>query len=37
MDVGFKFNNQETGLTNADTEACLHGMTIRGLISDCCF
>lgn len=31
MDVVFKFYIQQTGLTTADTEACLHGMTTDGM------
>ena len=30
MDIVFKFRTQETDLTPADTEACLHGMTMGG-------
>ncbi len=30
LDIVFKFRTQETGLTPADMEACLHGMTMGG-------
>jgi hypothetical protein len=30
MDIVFKFSTQLTGLTTADTQACLHGMTMGG-------